>query len=157
MGSRLSCPIPASLSTIVEITGRLKILPTPGVALKNVITTGKKEPKRLRKPKPSTAIPIIGHRHKTITIPPMKHKIPLHRSFLVKNLTVRDTPIVSVRPVKKRILPIASSLELKKNMQPKTRNKTPTASSKVPIFLLSSESVQTNCQGCAEVRMCLPS
>jgi len=63
--------------------------------------------------------------------------IPLILSFREKKRTVRETPMVSVRPVRKRMSPRARSVESKRNIIPRKRKVKPRNMRPVPILVLS--------------------
>ena len=63
-----------------------------------VSATGKKSPKRFRKPQPWISMPTMGQPHKTSKIPPMKHAVPLALRHWKKNLYVFATPMMSMTP-----------------------------------------------------------
>jgi hypothetical protein len=112
----------------------LKKLSTDGIEKRGPITgkafidsaaIGKNCPNKLMMPYTCRIIPVIPHRHMTRNIPPKKAAIPRALSFLVKNRTVLETPIVIVNPERKRISPNASKAESKRNITPRARNKQP--------------------------------
>jgi len=72
--------------------------------------------------------------------------IPCIRSGREKNRSVLDTPIVNVKPVRKRISPSASMAESNKKRQPRKRKTQPRISSPVPIFVLSFIMVYRSCK-----------
>mmetsp|Transcript_14132 Transcript_14132/g.28174 ORF Transcript_14132/g.28174 Transcript_14132/m.28174 type:complete len:86 (+) Transcript_14132:294-551(+) len=63
--------------------------------------------------------------------------MPLNLSRRVKNFIVRDGPIVSVNPTRKKISPIARRVESNKKITPVNSRMKPRAKSPVPIFVLS--------------------
>lgn len=70
-------------------------------------------------------MPIMGQRNRTRKTPPKNAAMPRMRSRRLKNRAVRDAPIVSVRPVRKRTSPSAISVASKRNMTPRKRKVNP--------------------------------
>lgn len=71
--------------------------------------------------------------------------MPLILSFREKKRTVRDAPMVSVRPVRKRISPRARRVESKRNSMPRKRKVKPRNIRPVPILVLSETMVCSVC------------
>lgn len=71
--------------------------------------------------------------------------MPRMRSLREKKRSVRDVPMVSVRPVRKRMSPRARRVESKRNKMPRKRKVKPRNIRPVPIFVLS-ETILTICK-----------
>mmetsp|Transcript_29291 Transcript_29291/g.75491 ORF Transcript_29291/g.75491 Transcript_29291/m.75491 type:complete len:231 (-) Transcript_29291:104-796(-) len=104
-------------------------------------TIGKKLPNKLMIPKPSTSMPILGHRAKTRTIPRKKQMVPGSLSLFEKKLRVRETPINRGNPLMNSKFPIARSPPSKKRSMPRNVRTAPDAQSPIPIFFFSSRPV----------------
>ena len=63
--------------------------------------------------------------------------MPRMRSLRVKNRSVRDVPIVRVRPVRNKMSPRARRVESKRNKMPRKRKVKPRNIRPVPILVLS--------------------
>ena len=92
-------------------------------------------------------MPMIGQRRSTRTMPPKKATMPWIRSGLEKKRIVRETPMVRVRPNKKRMSPKANIAESKRNRHPRNRKIHPKKSNPVPIFVLSLNMIVTDDDG----------
>jgi len=82
-------------------------------------------------------MPTMGHRKRTNATPPKKAMMPRMRSLREKNRTVRDAPMVRVRPVRKRMSPRARRVESKRKRMPRKRKVKPRNIRPVPILVLS--------------------
>ena len=98
---------------------------------------GKNWPNKYTNPYSWSIIPKTGHRHMTRNMPPKKAAMPRMRSLREKNRTVRETPMVRVRPVRKRRSPRARRAESKRNSTPRNKKTQPKKSRPVPILVLS--------------------
>ena len=70
---------------------------------------------------------------KTKKIPPKKVTIPRSLSGREKNLSVREGPIVRVRPRRKRMSPRARRAESNRKRTPRKRQRRPRVRRNVPI------------------------
>ena len=77
--------------------------PTTGTLYANPAIVAKKSPNRTKMPYSSTQKPISGHRSRIRTIPAAKAAVPLSFCLRAKKAAVFCTPIMSVRPQRKRI------------------------------------------------------
>mmetsp|Transcript_27656 Transcript_27656/g.36735 ORF Transcript_27656/g.36735 Transcript_27656/m.36735 type:complete len:92 (-) Transcript_27656:209-484(-) len=82
-------------------------------------------------------MPNIGQRIITRKIPPKKAMIPLIRSRREKKRTVRENPMVRVKPARNSKSPNANNAESKRNNIPKKRKMHPRKRRPVPILVLS--------------------
>lgn len=63
----------------------------------------KKSPNSTKMPYSSTRNPVNGHRRRMRIMPPKNAAVPFHFCRLAKNTKVFRSPIISVRPIMKRI------------------------------------------------------
>lgn len=77
--------------------------PTIGMLPANEAMVAKKSPKRTKMPYSSTRKPVKGHLNKIRHIPAMNAAVPFNFWRLAKKAKVFWTPIIRVRPMRKRI------------------------------------------------------
>jgi hypothetical protein len=136
-GARLVSFMPPKPSKNRSTAGRRKTSPMTGVSFMLCAAMGKNWPNRYTRPYSCAIMPNTGQRIKTRKTPPKKATMPFMRSGREKKRNVRDTPMVKVRPVKKRMSPSASMAESNMKMHPRNKNTQPRNSKPVPILVLS--------------------
>ena len=70
----------------------------------------KKSPNNTKMPYSSTRNPVNGHRRRMRSTPPKKAAVPFHFCRLAKKTNVFCSPIIRVRPMRKRIWVMKVSL-----------------------------------------------
>jgi len=93
----------------------------------------KKSPNRTKIPYSSTKKPMNAHLINIKQIPTANAAVPLIFCRRAKKANVFWMPIISVRPIRKRMLPIASMARSKKRNTPPRRKKPPPEQKATPI------------------------
>jgi hypothetical protein len=99
--------------------------PITGTFLAKPAIVPKKSPNRIKMPYSSTTKPTNGHLSKMSVMPPANAAVPLSFCRRAKKSSVFCGPMMMVRPIRKRMLPIASMARSKKRRRPPTRKKMP--------------------------------
>lgn len=124
--------MPASLSIVGANAGWLKTSPTYGTDRKNWIIVPKKSPKSPKMPTDSTMNPTNDHFIKINKMPKLKQTVPRILVGREKKAMVLWGPMINMRPITKRMLPIAKSAASKNAMMPTKKRPIPPAVKPTP-------------------------